>query len=258
MDFGEHASFKVETQPESIDGIVPSYTCSHATKLRKQIEDEDEWKDHLASKQELFDGVNAVLGTPGEEDWNSWIDHAFDFLASRTCHGHPLPTNTTNGKSISEQLAQRVFAEGDWEYNYIWNKSPRADEYVRYSTAVLAKEISLTLRKAVSSGANNREKVRFIVGHDGTMVRLLKTLAQSGNIRWPALGSEVVFEVWKDSNGEHRVRVLSYGETLHSKASELTGRDDGAAGPVNWTPLSAVVKYLEARVPGDLVEKCNS
>lgn len=229
MGHGQHASFEVETQPEAIDGIVPSYTCSYADDLRMQIEEEGEWKAHLKSKQRLFDEVNAVLGTGAESDWNSWIDHAFDFLSSRTCHGHPFPTNSTNGKTVSPQLARDIFQEGDWEYNYIWNKSPRADEYVKYSIAVLVKELALAF-KSVLHGRQGQEKTRFIVGHDGTMIRLLKTLAQSGTIRWPALGSEVVFEVWRSrkDHGKHHhfVRILvsamRFEETVRSTVSPLS------------------------------------
>lgn len=211
MGYSQSSPFEVETHPDPIDGIVPSYSCAYASELRAQIEEEDEWKDQLKSKQHLFDDINAVLGTGEESAWNSWIDHAFDFLASRSCHGHPLPRNTTSGRSINAQQARQVYAEGDWEYNYIWNRSPRADEYVKYSTAVLAKELTLNLR-AVLDEKQGDEKVRFIIGHDGTMVRLLKTLAQSDTIRWPALGSEVVFEIWRsgqeNETAQHHVRIL--------------------------------------------------
>ena len=38
-------------------------------------------------------------------------------------------------------------------------------------------------------------KLRFYVGHDGSMVRLASGLGIQGPLRWPALGSEFVFEV---------------------------------------------------------------
>ncbi|CAO1615853.1 unnamed protein product [Sympodiomycopsis kandeliae] len=259
MGYPADKPFHVETQSSQIDGIVPSYTCTYADTLRKQIENEDKWADRLKSQSGLFSTVNSVLGTTNASDWNTWIDHAFDFVASRTCHGHPLPRNSQNGESINESTAQKIFAEGDWEYNFIWNDSSQADDYVKYSTAVLVKELALTLQN-VLQGKQGREKVQFIVGHDGTIVRLLKTLAQSGVIRWPALGSEVVFEIWKTHSAEKKyyARILSYGETLHSTAKQLTNNDNISAAPVAWTPLSDVVEYLHSRIPSDLVEKCRS
>ncbi len=40
-------------------------------------------------------------------------------------------------------------------------------------------------------------KLRFYVGHDGTMIRLaaLLGIGKLGPLRWPALGSEIVMEV---------------------------------------------------------------
>ena len=122
--------FDVETQSELIDGIVPSYSCTYASKLRDAIEKETDWKKHLASKQSLFDDVNEVLGTAHEEDWNSWIDHAFDFLASRTCHGHPLPTNSTSSKSISEKKKKWV------KENYYNSQNNNRKEWKKYDTEI--------------------------------------------------------------------------------------------------------------------------
>lgn len=40
-------------------------------------------------------------------------------------------------------------------------------------------------------------KLRFFVGHDGTMIRLasLLGLGRIAPLRWPALGSEIIMEV---------------------------------------------------------------
>lgn len=37
-------------------------------------------------------------------------------------------------------------------------------------------------------------KLRLYVGHDGSMIRLASGLGIQGPLRWPALGSEFVFE----------------------------------------------------------------
>ena len=40
-------------------------------------------------------------------------------------------------------------------------------------------------------------KMRFYVGHDGTMIRLISALGlgETAQLRWPSLGSELVMEV---------------------------------------------------------------
>jgi 2-phosphoxylose phosphatase len=37
-------------------------------------------------------------------------------------------------------------------------------------------------------------KLRLYIGHDGSMIRLASGLGIQGPLRWPALGSEFVFE----------------------------------------------------------------
>lgn len=260
------APFKIHIEPSNIDSITPSYSCEYASTLRTAIEDSEGWKSHLASSavKDLFTTINDVLGTSYNSDWNSWIDHAFDMLASRQCHGHALPRNSTTGRSISEEVAHDIYAEGDWEYNFIWNQADEADDYVKYSIGALVMELTRTLKQVQSGRA--AERAKLFIGHDGTMVRLLKTLAQSGTIRWPALGSEVVFEVWRDKTAQAGddlfVRILvstrgeggsfvivlnrmltaiprrqSYGRTLASNAPQLTGAEKGAE--VSWVSASA-------------------
>ena len=43
-------------------------------------------------------------------------------------------------------------------------------------------------------------KMRFYIGHDGSMIRLAAGLGlgKTGSLRWPALGSEFVMEVYKN------------------------------------------------------------
>ncbi|PWN48681.1 phosphoglycerate mutase-like protein [Violaceomyces palustris] len=253
-------SFPVHTQPSSIDSLVPNYSCSYANRIREAFQDVAEWKDHLASKAQLFDSLNQVVGTGSRSDWNSWIDHHFDALASRQCSGHDLPTNPMTGSRVTQEMADQVYLEGDWEYDYIWNRAEGADEYVKYGFGVFLQELANNL-KAFRDQVETF-KLKYYVGHDGTMVRLLKSLAQSGSIRWPALGSEVILEVWRSvddkSKGgkklDHHVRILSYGQTLRSEAKLLTN----AKGLADWVPLDDVIRHLEGRVPQDLLEKCTS
>lgn len=50
--------------------------------------------------------------------------------------------------------------------------------------------------RALKSGTETK-KLRFYVGHDGSMIRLASGLGlgRLSSLRWPALGSELVMEV---------------------------------------------------------------
>ncbi len=88
-------------------------------------------------------------------------------------------------------------------------------------------------------------KLRFYVGHDGSMIRLASGLGfgKVAPLRWPALGSEVVMEVWKMSKGEHFVRVLHDGTPVQT---------------LEWVGIDEFVALLQSNVPDNLFEQCNS
>lgn len=220
-------NFPVHTMPSNMDDIVPNYSCNYANGFRDQEQSLPAWNDHLNSKAGLFKALNDVVGTADQSGWNSWIDHHFDAMASRQCHGHDLPKNPATGASISQDLANQAYNEGHWEYDYIWNSGSGADNYVKYGFGVFMQELSTNLQRFKSG--EDKYKLKYYVGHDGTMVRLYKSLGLAGQFKWPAMGSEVVIEVYKQKN-EQYVRVLKDGKPMQSVVKEIA--DD--QGLISW------------------------
>lgn len=92
-------------------------------------------------------------------------DHFFDTFTSRTCHGHPLPCNSTGG-CVLEADAAKVFALGDFEYkwvlcilqalrtlfhlslfpecSYIWNTAVNATAYTQLTFGMPLSRRSIT------------------------------------------------------------------------------------------------------------------
>ncbi|KAG6330872.1 hypothetical protein ID866_8217 [Astraeus odoratus] len=299
---GRH--WPVHTQPANIDSLVPSYVCPAAGNLRAAIQATPEWKDHLVRYESLQRRLDETLGTSGMKDWNSWYDHFFDSFTARTCHGHPLPCNTS-GACITPEDAETVFAIGDWECKwvheakypiprfdtlYIFNAAPQAHEYVQLTFGVFFAELVHTFQSLPSlwqwngspmshvasgteddirsgsaivsnpstkrnassaSGADtaSKHKVHMYVGHDGSMVRLAAGLGlgrTTGSLRWPAMGSEIIMEVWlattADDSDRPFVRVLHEGSPV--------------SPPLDWIPLDEFVRLLEHIVPHDLRGAC--
>lgn len=71
----------------------------------------------------------------------------------------------------------------------------------------MVKEIALLLQ-SIQDGKNDK-KLSLFVGHDGTMVRLFKTVGMP-YIKWPGMGSELNFEIYKtkEKTPKHYVRIL--------------------------------------------------
>lgn len=243
-------NFPVHTQPSVIDDIVPNYSCSWANGYRSYEQNLPAWNDHISSKSSLFKALNDVVGTTGLGGWNSWIDHHFDAMASRQCHGHELPTNPTTGVKISQDLANQAYNEGHWEYDYIWNSGGGADDYVKYGFGVFVQELSRNLQRFQSG--EEEYKLKWYVGHDGTIVRLYKSLGLAGSFQWPAMGAEVVLEVYKQGK-DYYMRAMKDGKTMKTVAKDLQSDPEGNFG---WVKLDKVIAYLNGRVPSDLYSKC--
>jgi hypothetical protein len=79
--------------------------------------------------------------------------------------------------------------------SYIWNVADKAADYVKLTFGVFFSELAQNF-KAFLSGSESY-KLRFYVGHDGTMIRLAAGLGigKASTLRWPGLGSEIVMEV---------------------------------------------------------------
>ncbi|KAF7979741.1 hypothetical protein HWV62_41116 [Athelia sp. TMB] len=156
-------------QHGKIDSLVPNYPCPAANTIRSNYQSIPAWTDHLTQNAELKDRLDSTLGTAGLPDWASWYDHYFDTFTSRTCNSHSLPCNAS-GACVSEEDAEKVYALGDWEYNYIWNAAQNSTDYVKLTFGILFYELAQNL-KLVRDG-DETHKLRLYVGHDGSMIRL--------------------------------------------------------------------------------------
>ncbi|KAF7424379.1 hypothetical protein PC9H_009686 [Pleurotus ostreatus] len=234
--------FPIHTQPSPIDSLPPRYSCPRADRIRSAYQSVPAWSDHIHANQDLQDKLDATLGTPGLSDWSFWYDHFFDTFTSRTCGGHTLPCNAT-GVCVAEADARRVFAIGDFEYNYIWNAAENSTTYNQLTFGVFFQELLQNFQQ-FKSGAETHKLV-FFVGHDGSMIRLASGLGfgKIKPLRWPALGSEIVMEVWRTSQKARFVRVLHEGTPV-----------DG----LEWLPLDAFISLLAEQVPADIFTACGA
>ncbi|KAI0799747.1 phosphoglycerate mutase-like protein [Irpex lacteus] len=233
-------TFPVTTQPSPIDSIPPNYPCPHANDVRNAYQSVPAWTDHLQANADLKARLDATLGTAGLADWASWYDHFFDTFTSRTCNSHPLPCNATGG-CVSADDALKVFSIGDFEYDYIWNAAENSTIYNQLTFGVFLQELSRNFQ--LFKSGKETFKLRFFVGHDGTMVRLASALGfgKISPVRWPALGSEINMEVWQLKK-QSFVRVLHEGTVVPS---------------FEWMPLDDFIALLNSQIVPDLLEQCN-
>lgn len=228
----------VNIQRVDTDSLEPKYTCDSATSSRASILLEDGWTEHLNRSKTLFQELDAISGVSNSsKSWHVSWDHYFDNLAHRTCHGMALPCSLNDGRCISETQAFQVFRLGDYEYNYMYRKSQNATFYSVGKYGVFLTQLQQHLKDAKNGDSTIR--YRHNIAHDGSISPLL-SLLQIEFMRWPGMGAEVVFELWKKpTDGSNYIRVLYGGQPL---------KTSGPLGTIDLIPYEKFDEYVESLV----------
>ncbi|KAF8504883.1 phosphoglycerate mutase-like protein [Russula emetica] len=219
----------VHAQPHLIDSLGPSYKCPRADYLAGEGLAAPVWQEVWKNNSALHERIDSVLGT------TSYVFSFYqDIVTARVCNDHPLPCNAA-GDCISEEDAAQIFELANLEANYLWNAAEYATEYNQLTFGVMFSELADALQKPT-------HRLALYVAHDTSIVRIAAGLGIVP-LRWPRLGSEFVFEIWRDKNGDQFVRVFYDGELISS---------------LSWTPIDTFICHLRQQVPKDLFEKCSS
>ncbi|KAK9494609.1 histidine phosphatase superfamily [Lipomyces doorenjongii] len=239
-------------QISSVDSLAPGYSCSFADSVRSAYQGTDEWFEHLDLAGGVFHRLDEISGVdPSDSGWHSWFDHYFDNLSSRLCHQLPLPCKISNSSDcVSKQLAEQVFRLGDYEYNYIFREAANSTLYSATHYGAFIAELMSRLKRKVAGTESTI--YRHNIAHDGSIAPLLGAL-QINTLRWPGMGSEIIFELWrKEFSHDYSIRVLYGGKPL------VTNTPLGTLDMVSYDDFIA---YLESLVGnnGELVYQfCNS
>ena len=233
--------FQVQIQPDSIDSLEPTYSCSAADSLYSSYSvgsKNPNWTLHLNLSQPLFGTLDAISGVnTSDPDWHQWLDHYFDNLSARQCHAKPLPCSASDAtKCVTQAEADAVYRAGQYEYSYIWRDAPESLAESTASYGVWVAELASNLR-AVIAGTSGII-YRHNVAHDGSVSRLLSIL-QIDVMVWPGMGSEVVFELYS-KDGCWFVRVLWSSQVLRSSNPSL--------GLMDMVPVNTLLAYFDGLV----------
>jgi hypothetical protein len=235
-----NTQFQVLIQPDTVDSLEPTYTCSSASTLYSSYgvgSDNANWTAHLnaSSTVQLFETLDAISGVNSTDpDWHQWFDHYFDNLSARLCHDKPLPCN--GSKCVTMAEADAVFRRGEYEYSYIYRDANESLAASTGSYGVWMAELASNIRASMSGSSGII--YRHNVAHDGSVSRLLSIL-QIEKMIWPGMGSEVVFELYS-KGGCYFVRVLWGGQVLKSANPSL--------GSMNMLPVATLLKYIDGLV----------
>ena len=239
------SSIPLHQQTADLDTVDEGYEgfCSAISNVLSAIESTSEWKDHLSVTATLRSDLGALLGATSSA-WQSTFDHFSDNFQARLSNGYNLPCNVSDPSTcVTMDQANEVFRAGDWEWNYYWRTNPNATLYIQLVEGLFIGEIVNHLRD-VAAG-NSTLKYSHVFIHDGDIGPVLGALGIN-QLRWPAMGSNIAFEVWETNHGLYS-RVLYCGQPLQS-----------IHGVLDWLPLESLIGILKPFVPEDIVALCNA
>lgn len=233
-------------QPSGTDSLEPSYPCPAASSLYSSYgvgSSAANWTAHLNATKPLFNALDAVSDVPANDsDWHNWFDHYYDNLSARQCHAKPLPCNISDPElCVSQKQADAVYRLGQYEYSFIYRDSPLSLQASVASYGVFMAELADNIRTAVAG--KSHVLYRHNVAHDGSLARLLSIL-QVEQMVWVGMGSEVVFETYKNADAKFFIRILWGGQVLRS-SNPCLGVADGA---VDMLDLDVFLAYVDGLV----------
>ncbi|KAI9646352.1 hypothetical protein NHQ30_005796 [Ciborinia camelliae] len=244
-------SIPLHQQATSLDTVNSGYSCSAISSTLAAIKSTTEWQDHLTATSIL----RTTLGNMFNADSSAWqgtMDHFADNFQARQCNGYSLPCSPTNSSNcVTQEMANEVFRAGDWEWNYYWRANPYVQKYIQVVEGLFIGEIVSRLESVVN-GTINAGMYSHIFVHDGDIGPVAGALGIKA-LRWPGMGSNIAFEIWKVQNhsvaitDRYFARVLYGGQPMES-----------IHGDMDWVPLKSLLAILRQFVPADIVALCNS
>ncbi|OCK83811.1 histidine acid phosphatase-like protein [Lepidopterella palustris CBS 459.81] len=238
------ATIPLKIQPPSVDSLEPAYTCSAASNLFSSYgvgSSNSVWAAHLAAAKPLYATLDSISGVANTStDWHTSFDHYFDNLSARQCHSKPLPCAISNPNNcVTQEEADAVYRLGQYEYSFIYRDSSSSLQASVGSFGVWIAELAQNIRDSISGASP--VIYRHNVAHDGSVSRLLSIL-QIDVMVWPGMGSEVVFELYKNNGtGSKRfVRILWGGQILTSSNPTL--------GKVDMLNVDVLLAYFDGLV----------
>ncbi len=230
-------------QATAVDTVNEGFACDLRDTILAEILNTSPFQAQLQAAAPLLAQLSPY--TENSSDWTETFDHLCDNFQARLCNGYHLPCNVKNtAECVTMKQAHEAFRAGDWEWNYYWRAYPQAKKYIQTVEGLFIGEI-LQRFAAVQAGTSTIKYEHDFV-HDGDIGPIAGTLGIT-SLRWPGMGSNIAFELWRVESGSIYARVLHSGHPMETNHGRL-----------DWLPLSELVAILDPYVPDDIVALCSS
>ncbi|KAJ7460998.1 histidine phosphatase [Mycena galericulata] len=238
--FPETDNVAVLIQSDTYDSLEPVYSCPAANSLfSAYTTDSTNWTTHLNDAAPLYAKLDSVSGIATDDSggWHTSFDHYFDNLSAKLCHGKPLPCSVNDTSlCVTKDEANTVFRLGNWEYSYYFRDAPSSTQYSAWHYGAWFLELKAHLEAVVAG--QSKTKYFHNIAHDGSVAPALGFL-QISNMVWPGMGSEIVFEVYKNKKQAYFLRVLWGGQPMVTSTP---------MGTLDMIPIETMLDYIDSMI----------
>lgn len=174
--------------------------CAELAKINAAQYASGDWKEHL-NRPAIWAQLDSALGIGKLASWHDGYDHVYDTLQTRQCHGLAMPCARNNPSNcVTQDVADFVYWQGDWEYRYLFNEGPLAKQRAQFGISAFMSVIRDVMRAHVTGDESvssiGAPQFAHFSGHDTTLGPVLGFLNVTG-FRWPPYASQMLFELWQ-------------------------------------------------------------
>lgn len=229
-----NATLTMHVKPSQIETIVsPASACPKLANLTASYAASPAYASTLAPHGYIQNKLVSAYNTTGIAGFNT-TQTLYDTASCTYCHGLGLRGNLTVDDIQVATIA------GTSVYHNLFRQNPNAEQVKRLAMGAWLQDI-------LTSFNDTSSPLEVYSAHDASLDMFLSIVADP-DMPWPAFASNVLVELWQQSNGTSVVRMYYEGMVVPAHP-EL--RCSLAA-----CPLSTLRAFMQRYIPGDFQAEC--
>ncbi|KAJ1902017.1 hypothetical protein LPJ66_000341 [Kickxella alabastrina] len=252
------SAIKLHSLPQFVETMYGNADACPAIKnVLTLISKTDQYQRFLKDQGPLMAKLAGIFNVSGNR-WSDTWDGYFDVLNARHCNSKDLPcshalaggaANNSAAKCATVEDVLQVQHNSHYELTYKMRDSTWSKQLMRLYIGSFIGTLKERMEQHVAGKAPEL-KFALYSGHDTTVLPLLAALrASNQGMLWPPYASNILFELWKKSDGSRVVRVIYNGEVLRlMEGSEWCD--------LNACPIDTFYKHLDEYIPSDIATEC--
>ncbi|KAJ2725505.1 hypothetical protein GGI07_001261 [Coemansia sp. Benny D115] len=238
--------FTYPTEIEDMDANTDA--CPKLDQLFVDIISDPNYQTFFQGQSALMSKLRGILNVSGSA-WTMVWDGFADTLFTRKCNNKGLPCNASGSQCVTAADMDQVKRNANFDWAYKYRDHPLAATNTRLHIGSFLGTLRDQLKNVVA-GKTGITKLALYSAHDTTIGPILGSLkASNQNMLRPPYTSNLIIELWKNTDGSRVVRVLFNGQVLQLQ-------NGSKWCDMNACPLDTFNNYLENYIPSDITSEC--